>query len=122
MAPSKTALDTATNVDLLTAINRIESAGKPVNVALHVRDASSESFGKESKGPIHAIAFAVEADGTYSGIIKTVQLLESLPLPITVEQYDLSLTPVANSGGVPSRTPWHISIRVRLLTTSNIIS
>ena len=121
MAKSKAELERMTGIDLLTAINRIESAGKPVGIVLHVRDAYSESFGKQAKGPIHAIAFAVEAEGTFAGLIKTIQLLETMPMTISIEQFDFGHTPSID-GKPSSRTPWHLSIRIRLLTTSNIIS
>ena len=119
-AADRAALDAFTKVEVLSAVNLIESAGLPFGVHLHVRDAQPGSSAvKLPEGSLSTVGFIIEADGSFSALMRAAQILESLPIPTSIEQLDL--------GGVlgkkeATNDSWHLNARVRFFTSSNISS
>ncbi len=122
-APDRARLESLARVDLLAAVDIIESAGSAGGVKLQVSGASPEGdVGKkgDSSG-LHAVSFSVSADGSFSALMHTVDLLQALPLLTTVESFDLSRVPIGTEADA-SKGAWHMSARVRLVTSSQISS
>ena len=119
--PERTRLEGLLGVGLLTAADAVEFAGKSAGVKLEVSDAAPEGTivfpGKSA--PLYAVGFVVGADGTFSALIRALELLQALPLPTTLESLDISRTPIGTGADV-ARVPWHLNARVRLLTSTKI--
>ncbi len=94
------------NVPLLSAVNAIESVGKITGGKLQISDASPARDVRRDKGLVlHAVTFLVQSEGSFSTLVKTLELLESLPLPIAIDGLDIARPPLGTafwglSGGV----------------------
>jgi hypothetical protein len=63
---------------------------------------------------LQAVAFVVQAQGSFSSLMKLVALFEHLPLVSSVGEIDLERTAAANQkAGL-----WHLTARIRVLTTA----
>lgn len=119
-APQRERLDKLLAVDVVSAAALLQSVGKKTGVTVKLSGALPESTASASaKGPkIQAIGFALQADGSFAALMRTAKLLEALPIPSSVERLDLQTSTAA---GQPSGS-WHMSVYVRVLTTTNISS
>lgn len=107
--------------DIIAVVRQIETVGPLAKVDLSVSSAFPEQVVSPpgaAAHPLRAVGFSVEATGSFAGVLKAAELLEQLPFPIGVEQYDLSLIP-AEPGGASGRT-WRLTERLRLLTDNDI--
>lgn len=107
--------------DIITAVRQIESVGPLAKVDLSVSSAFPEQVALPpgaSAHPLRAVGFSVEATGSFAGVLKAAELLEQLPFPIGVEQYDIGLVPSDTEGKTGAR--WRLTERLRLLTDSDI--
>jgi hypothetical protein len=116
----RTELGDILNVDVVAIADAIEAAGRSIGVPVKVSNVQSESSPPSPpSGPkIQAVGFVVGADGKFSGLMRAVQLFETLPIPSEIERLDISHTP--NLDGGPDS--WHLNILIRVLTTSAISS
>ena len=117
----RVALERSARVDVLSAVNTIESVGVSAGVTVHVSDARTESSIAGNPGglTLSAIGFVVTAEGTFTGLMRALLLLETLPLPTVIEEVELARPPIDETSG---NVPWHLNVRLRLLTTANISS
>ena len=117
---SRATLKNIASVDLLAAINMIELSGKPAGIKFRVSDASVSPLTK-NKSAVKVIGFVIEADGSYGSLLEALEMMEALPYPAVIDQFDLGRTPISDAASV-SKEQWHISMRMRLLTTAAISS
>jgi hypothetical protein len=94
--------------DVVALANTIESAGKSAGVAVRISDALPESAGNI----MQAVGFVIEAQAGFASLMRVVAVLESLPLPVSIEQLELEHT--AGSGG--NAGSWRLSARLRILS------
>ena len=119
----RSALVTASKVDVLSVVNAIESVGMIAKVKLQVNGAQPgpEISGKNGSVSIRPINFAIQTDGSFSSVMYVVQLLEALPFPTTITQLEIARSQLEEQGKNTS-APWHVNISLRLLTTAEISS
>jgi hypothetical protein len=118
--PDRTTLEGDLAVGIAPIANTLKNAGTSAGVDLTLSGAlpepASSSGGSDSVG---AVGFVVEGTGTFSALMRTVQLLETLPLPSSVQQLDIQQIP--DPSGKPGET-WHLNANILVLTTSSISS
>lgn len=117
-APQRAALDALLDVNVVSIVDMINATGKATGVDLKVSGALPETTPGSSLGPatVGAVGFTVEASGTFPALMQAAQLLETLPIPSSVEQLDISQIP--NSGGTSSAGKWQMNASIHVLTTS----
>ena len=121
-AEDRARLATLSKIDVVEAAKQIESAGMPASVKFHVRDASLEAVPNKQSTPLQPVAFSVDAEGTFVQLIRAIALLRSLPFPVQITQIDLSTNPIDPAKKVAGAPQWHVSLRLRLLTTAPLPS
>jgi hypothetical protein len=122
-AAKRASLSAFVQADPIAAAKAIESVGAAARISLKVSGASPEVFpipAAASAHPLKAVGFVIEATGTFAGVMKALHLLETLPLPITMVQFDIAQVPTdASQKGAPQ---WRLNARMRLLTDSTLSS
>ncbi len=107
------------DVDVVSAAYMIEEVGKIAGVTVKLSDAQPETTSASGDLAVKAVGFVVTADGTFSALLRAARLLETLPIPSSVTRLDIENAPKA-AGNASS--PWHMSVYIRVLTTSDISS
>lgn len=109
-------LDTLIQPDVVSIVDTIEAAGAAARVKATVSDALPQGISRELPGgqPLQAVAFVVQAQGSFSSLMKLLALFEHLPLVSSVEEVDLEQSSAAN----PKTATWHLTARIRVLTTT----
>lgn len=112
------ALEFLTQADIVSIANAIEAAGNSIGVKARVSAAipSGSPIGVPGGTPIHAVAFIIQAEGSFAGVTKLVKVFESFPMFSTVEQFDIERAQIEGANTLP----WRTTIRLRILTTSEI--
>jgi hypothetical protein len=108
-------LDALAKVDVVSMVDTIDKVGKDAGVYIQIGQALPEAT-KDSS--IHAVNFQLGAEGSFTSLLNAIALLESLPIPASLEQVQLIHTG-GNSAGPAS---WHMSLRLRILSTADISS
>lgn len=125
---SQTSLDRAVleriiNVDPVSLVNHIETLESQIGVSMQIANASPSPLpGKlpASAGEYtHAFTFDASAQGSFPSMMQALEILETLPAPSTVENFELQQTQAAQGGGKPA-VLWTLRARVLVLTTSNV--
>ena len=116
-------LDALTHTDVVSIVNMIEAAGKSAGVNVQVSDAlpvaTPKAVSDKSTPPLQAVDFVLAAQGKFSALIGAIQLIENLPVPSSINQLDIALT-LDVQGASTSGGPWHMSVRLRVLTSSDM--
>ncbi|MEK7601166.1 MAG: hypothetical protein AAB480_01370 [Patescibacteria group bacterium] len=109
-------LDSLIQSDVVSIVDTIEAAGAAARVKATVSDALPQGVSRELPGgePLQTVAFVVQAQGSFSSLMKLVALFEHLPLVSSVEEIDLEQSAGAN----PKTATWHLTARIRVLTTA----
>jgi hypothetical protein len=115
-AVQRAQLSDLVSVDVVSVANLIAAAGKAAHVDLTLGQAAPETVPDGS--PVGAVGFVVDGQGTFSSLMRASQLLETLPVPSSVERLDLSEVP----GDATTPTSWHLDLELRVLTSSSISS
>lgn len=110
------------HVDVIAAAKLIESVGPAAHVSLKVSSASEEqaNLGSTSGHPLRAVGFSIDAVGSFADIIKAAELIDTLPLPIVSQQFDILQLPSDPSG--KSAPQWQLTERIRLFTDNALSS
>lgn len=123
------AQDTATQRETLEGIvfsdvtdfaDTIEATGKSVGVSVNVKAALPVGSAKKiaEGASVHTLAFIIEAQGSFSGLIRLTKALETFPAFASINQFDLERVPLAAS----SAASWRAVIRLHVITTSDVSS
>lgn len=113
-------LASVSNVDLLSAINLIESvdaSGTPVQVTS--AQAAKAVPAKNAALQINVVDLTAHAEGTFSSLVHIMETLETLPLATTVQQVDLTRGAV-DPNAKNAQTPWQLNVKLRFYTTATI--
>lgn len=113
-------LERVTSADIVTIANAIEQAGRSIGVSARVSAAIPAGRGKDIPGgtPLSGISFIVQGEGSFAGVVHLVRVLEKYPGFSEVEQFEFERIQTAQGDA----QPWRTSIRLRLMTTSDIAS
>lgn len=113
-------LERIVEADVVAIANAIEAVGKRASVRAQVSDALPESGAVDlpGGGKIQPIAFIVQADGSFSALMRLAALYEHLSLPSQIEQLDIERSGAADS----KSSPWHMTIRIRVFTNAPVSS
>ena len=118
-AQDRAQLDQLLSTDVGSAATMLQDVGKATNVSVTLSDAIPETAPPPTPtGPqIQAVGFALQSEGTFDAMMRTEQLLETLPLASEVERFDIQRA--VGGTGVGSDV-WHMSVYIIVYTTSNI--
>lgn len=113
-------LTSFTHADVISIINIIESVGKGGGVSAHVSDALPIGSPQMLPGdvPLQSIQFVVGAQGSFSALMRTVEALEHLPLPSSIDQIEFQ----RDAGSASKSVTWRLTVRVRVITTAAVSS
>jgi len=109
-------LASLTHADVISIINIIESVGK----GTHVSDALPIGSPQMLPGnvPLQSIQFVVGAQGSFASLMRTVEALEHLPLPASIDQIELQ----RDAGSASKSVTWRLTARIRVITTAAVSS
>lgn len=112
-------LDTLAGRDIVSIVDTVERAGEVAGIPLTVSSALSGGEGEELPGGsrLRPVIFVLDAEGSYTKILRTISLLENLPLPSLLDEVSIT-----RSGQEGSGQQWRASVRLRVYTTTTISS
>lgn len=103
----RAALESIVRISLLDAAETIEAAGRTAGATnVSIGEASPGSSSASQK--LSTYTFVVNAQGSFASLTRAVSLLEALPLPALVEQFEISKTD----------TTWRLTARLRTTLAS----
>ncbi len=110
--------------DILSVAGMLADAGTSAGVSLQLSNALPESAPSSSDAnPIYVVGFDIQAQGSFSALMRAIAILETLPIAASVERFDVQTN---DSGATPSSSAsgaaWHMSAYIRALTTAPISS
>lgn len=99
--------------DIVSAVERIEGAGKAAGINAQLGNAVPESAPSVPNVSVDAVGFVVAGEGTFAQTMHALQLFEALPLPASVRRFDLEHLPDAGAR-------WTMNASISLLTSSTL--
>lgn len=119
-AASRERLEELTRSDIVAIATAIEDAGRTIGVSARVSTAIPSGVSVEIPGgePLQRIAFIVQAEGTFAGVIQLVRALGNFPGFSEIDQFELERVSAAEA----SSRPWRTNLRLQIYTTSDISS
>lgn len=109
-------LDELMDVEIISAVDILESAAKAARVGMELGSAQPENAPAGAEG-VKAVGFYVSATGSYVAVTRALMLFETLPLPSSVERFDIE-----RASGAGGATSWRLNAHIRVLTTASISS
>ena len=103
--------------DVLSAAKMIEATGRDAGTSVRAIGASVTGAAKSngsSSPSLRTVSLSFEAQGSFAQAFRVIELLGALPLPATVDRFDLVL--VSSEDPKKAGTSWRASGQVRLLT------
>jgi hypothetical protein len=115
----RTSLENASNVDVLSAVNVIESVSAS-GTAVHVTTAQPvRTAAKGSSQQLNTMDLTAHAEGPFASVMHIEQMLETLPLATSIQEIDISRAPV-DLGAKNSAETWSLNVRLRFYTTATL--
>lgn len=113
----RAAIESLVSFDIVSIVNKIEAAGKPLGLTVTVNDAQASGAQQDlaNGDSLRAVTFLVQSEGSYASLMKLETLFENLPLASSVESVELQKLQ-------DPKTPWHLTARIRVYTTAAISS
>lgn len=117
-AKDRASMESLMSTDIVTIAKQIEDTGRSANVNASVSSANPETGAKELPGgaPLRAVSFVVQLQGSYSALLHAAKLFETFPIPSQIQDIELERI----SQGDAATQSWHMTLRLRVLTTSDI--
>lgn len=117
----RAALERVASIELLAAVNMIESIGDTAGVKVQVRDAQTEKtiVGKAGTPPINVVNLSVQTQGSYATVMRVFEMMETLPIPVVVQRASFIRSQAADSG---KAVLWNLDVGLKLFTTATISS
>lgn len=113
--PEQSALEAFFGVDVISAARLIRETGASVGVATDVGSAQPEQMSSLQGGTnLSAIGFLVRGEGSFSSVMRALELFETLPMPATLERFDLQR--------VQDSSRWQLNLYLRVVTTTPLAS
>lgn len=105
-------LEQLAHADVIAAAATIEAAGEAAGAQLTIDGATEVARADGAPSTLQASIVVASAQGSLVTLMRVVQLLETLPFPSVVEGVELRT--IGNSDD------WHLTARIRIVTTSYI--
>jgi len=118
--PDRQSLDTIADVDLLSAVNLIESVNA-TGTSVHVTSAQPVKTAPKGSQQISQVDLTANAQGSFASVMRIARMLETLPLATTVQEMDISRAPVDPNAKSAAAT-WSLNVRLSFYTTSALSS
>ncbi len=99
--------------ELLAIADMIEAVGPLSGAELSIGNATRQSDVGSPDAPIHVVTVVARAEGTFAEIIHALALLETLPAPVSLDEFELEH---ASQKGAS----WDATIRLRIFTSSQL--
>ena len=111
----RAALENVSNLNIVSIVTMIEGVSAKTGITVKVENAQPQGTTAvlPNGGSLNSFAFAVVADGTFAQIMNTVQVLEDLPVPSSVQQLEIT-----HAGDPGKSGAWHMSAHMEVYTTS----
>ena len=121
-APKRAKLDALANVDPASLADTINSAGKAAGINIQISSASQGTvLSADGKTTSQALTFLATTQGSYAAVMYALQLLETLPLPSTIQTIQMMRSP--SVPGAPAADPtWQMNAQIRILTAPSVSS
>ena len=103
-------LEDLTQVQILEAADSIEQVGKSTDAAITIGSAMPNP--QENKNAPKSVSFLIEAEGTFSSIMHTAALLETLPFASRIASMEFQSVSSESS----KVSAWRLRARLHLLT------
>lgn len=103
----RAALESLVNSSVLRAVEVIEQTAKAAGASQVVMGEATPTGAPEG---LSAVSFVVNAEGTFPVLMRTITLFETLPIPASLDQFELE-----NKG---EGKGWRLTARVRVFMTS----
>jgi hypothetical protein len=110
-AQERAQLDTLLSPDVASIANTLRNVGKAAKVSVKLGGAVPEYGEPQDTSGIQAVDFTLSADGSFSALMRTEALIETLPLPSSIERFDIQRNAATGDS-------WHMDISTRVLTTA----
>lgn len=108
-------LEEISRTDLAGILDGIERLSKDSGVSVEITQAPSISTVESST--MRVLSLSVETLGTFAQVARVVALLETMPIPSTVDELRFERTSGADGA---ARSSWRMIASVRFLTTADI--
>lgn len=106
----RAALESVVKVPILAAVETIESVGRKAGATeVSIGNASPVDAGMPEG--VMAVSMVVNARGSFGALIRTLSVFETLPMPSTLEQFELEHVDNA----------WRLSARLRLVVAASAL-
>ena len=116
---ARSVLDQISNIDVLSAVNLIESISAS-DGSVRVESAQAvKTATKAGTNQMNVVDLYARTEGSFSYVMKVIKALENVPLPAAIQQIDLSHIPVDSNTRTKNDT-WQLNIRLRFYTTSTL--
>ncbi|HWP61069.1 MAG TPA: hypothetical protein VN495_00490 [Candidatus Paceibacterota bacterium] len=118
IAPLGVQLQTYLGSDALAIAGMITKAGRDAGVALSLSNAAPDTTAAaaHSGNPaVSAITVTISGSGSFTALMHAAMLLENLPIPSALQNFDIGKTGDAGS-------PWRLDAGMRALTSQTISS
>ena len=115
-------LDTVITIDPASLANMIATAGTSAGVDLTISNTSAETVSSVGgKTNAQGFSFLATSQGSFASVMYAAELLETLPIPSTVQ--GINLTHGSGSPGSPGdSSAWQVNAQVQILSVSNTSS
>ena len=113
-------LEKTAQVGVVEILETIERVGRDAGVSIEIGEVLS-SPGTGSASIVRSAAFVVESEGTFGKIMHAAALLESLPIPSSIDEIQFEQLPSSGSGR-SGTSLWRLVVRMHFLTTADISS
>jgi hypothetical protein len=109
-AAERAALERMVSIPVLAAVETIESAGKKAGATEVSIGSASPAGGAMPEGTM-AVSVVVNARGSFAALMRTLRVFETLPIPSTIEQFELEYV----------NNAWRLSARLRLIAAASAL-
>ncbi len=121
-ASARSQLDALTAVDPSALADLISTAGSSTGVNLSISNASAGNISSvDGKTTSQTFSFLATSQGSFAATMYATALLETLPVPSTIQQITFSNIP-GSSGNAKSDDSWQMNAQVQVLSASNTSS
>ena len=122
-AGDRARLASLVQVNPVSLVSAIQTSGNAIGSSIQISNASSANLPVplSTKGvDLAAFSFTAQTKGAFPSLIRTLELLETLPVPSSVQAINIARVPTLP--GTTVSDPWHIEVQVHVLTTARISS
>lgn len=101
--------------DVVSIANDIDAAGTAAGAKTTIGSASTANVSGLPSG-VTALNFVVQSTGSFSQVWRTAQLLQTLPLPSRVEEFDFTQIPSSDQ----KANSWELTTNIDVLTNVQV--